>query len=273
VIIAAYVVFAVSLAAFVRVELRHRDPMLELRLFRSASFTTVMSIGAVTMLSFVGISLLTVLYLERVAHENALMTGVKLLPMFAAYIVISAFAARVVRWLGIGATLTAGLVLMGGGAFALLAAGPFSGYGAMWPGLFVAGVGSALLVAPSTAAAVNSVPPLQAGMAAASVNMFRQLGSVLGPSVLGTLVTTRFPHLLHDRLASAGVPAGRVDDVVAGVTHGGTSHLPASLAHTVSVAFPQAFTDALHLGWLVAGIVPLVMTVPTVLFLRRRTAA
>ncbi|MGW9025219.1 MFS transporter [Streptomyces sp. NPDC055722] len=273
VIIAAYVVFAVSLAAFVRVELRHRDPMLELRLFRSASFTTVMSIGAITMLSFVGISLLTVLYLERVAHENALMTGVKLLPMFAAYIVISAFAARVVRWLGIGATLTAGLVLMGGGAFALLAAGPFSGYGAMWPGLFVAGVGSALLVAPSTAAAVNSVPPLQAGMAAASVNMFRQLGSVLGPSVLGTLVTTRFPHLLHDRLASAGVPAGRVDDVVAGITHGGTSHLPASLAHTVSVAFPQAFTDALHLGWLVAGIVPLAMTVPTVLFLRRRTAA
>ncbi|MGI5140911.1 MFS transporter [Streptomyces sp. CA-106110] len=273
VIIAAYVVFAVSLAAFVRVELRHRDPMLELRLFRSASFTTVMSIGAVTMLSFVGISLLTVLYLERVAHENALMTGVKLLPMFAAYIVISAFAARVVRWLGIGATLTAGLVLMGGGAFALLAAGPFSGYGAMWPGLFVAGVGSALLVAPSTAAAVNSVPPLQAGMAAASVNMFRQLGSVLGPSVLGTLVTTRFPHLLHGRLASAGVPAGRVDDVVAGITHGGTSHLPASLAHTVSVAIPQAFTDALHLGWLVAGIVPLAMTVPTVLFLRRRTAA
>ncbi|GAA3800872.1 MFS transporter [Streptomyces chiangmaiensis] len=270
VIIASYVVFAVSLVAFVRVELRHRDPMLELRLFKNASFTTVMSIGAVTMLAFVGISLLTVLYLERVAHENALMTGVKLLPMFATYIVVSAFAARLVQRLGIAATLTTGLALMGVGAFALLAAGPFSGYGAMWPGLFVAGVGSALLVAPSTAAAVNSVPPLEAGMAAASVNMFRQLGSVLGPSVLGTLVTTRFPRLLHDRLASAGVPAGRVDDVIAGITRGGTSRPQASLAHAVSAAYPQAFTDALHLGWLVAGIVSLAMTVPTALFLRRR---
>ncbi|MGW5583817.1 MFS transporter [Streptomyces sp. NPDC003857] len=272
-IIAAYAVFAVSLVAFVRVELRHGDPMLELRLFRNASFTTVMSIGAVTMLAFVGISLLTVLYLERVAHDSALTTGVKLLPMFAAYIVISAFAARLVRRFGIAVTLTTGLVLMGGGAFALLAAGPFSGYGAMWPGLFVAGVGSALLVAPSTAAAVNSVPPLQAGMAAASVNMFRQLGSVLGPSILGTLVTTRFPRLLHDRLASAGVPAGRADDVVAGIAHGSTGGLTASLAHTVSLASPQAFTAALHQGWLVAGIVPLAMTVPTVLFLRRRHTA
>ncbi|MFD1276908.1 hypothetical protein ACFQ51_49350 [Streptomyces kaempferi] len=134
-------------------------------------------------------------------------------------------------------------------------------------------MGSAVLVAPSTAAAVNSVPPLQAGMAAASVNMFRQLGSVLGPSVLGTLVTTRFPDYLHDRLAASGVPADRVDGVVAGITHGGTSSPPAAQAHAISVAVPQAFSEALHLGWLVAGIVLLVMTVPTVWFLRRPAAA
>ncbi|MFG3585597.1 MFS transporter [Streptomyces sp. NPDC047990] len=272
VIIAAYAVFVVSTAAFVRVELRHDDPMLQLRLFKSASFTTVMGIGAVTMFGFVGISLLTVLHLERVAHDDALTTGVKLLPMFATYIVVSAVAGRLVRRIGIAATLTAGLVLMGAGAFALLAAGPSSGYGAMWPGLFTAGAGSAVLVAPATAAAVNSVPPLQAGMAAASVNMFRQLGSVLGPSILGTLVTTRFPAYLHDRLTSSGVPADRVDGAVAGITHGGAGTPPAAQAHAISVAVPQAFSEALHLGWLVAGIVLLVMAVPTAFLLRRPSA-
>lgn len=272
VIIAAYAVFVVSTAAFARVELRHDDPMLQLRLFKSAPFTTVMGIGAVTMFGFVGISLLTVLHLERVAHDDALTTGVKLLPMFATYIVVSAVAGRLVRRIGIAATLTAGLVLMGAGAFALLAAGPSSGYGAMWPGLFTAGAGSAVLVAPATAAAVNSVPPLQAGMAAASVNMFRQLGSVLGPSILGTLVTTRFPAYLHDRLTSSGVPADRVDGVVAGITHGGAGTPPAAQAHAISVAVPQAFSEALHLGWLVAGIVLLVMAVPTAFLLRRPSA-
>jgi EmrB/QacA subfamily drug resistance transporter len=266
-IIAAYVVFAVSVTAFVRVELRHHDPMLDLRLFKSASFATVMSIGAVTMFGFVGIALLTVLYLERIAHANALQTGVRMLPMFVAYVVVSAFAARLVRRFGTAATLTAGLLLMGAGALALLMVGPVSGYGAMWPGLLVAGLGSALLVAPSTAAAVNSVPALQAGMAAASVNMFRQLGGVLGPSILGTLVTTRFPEHLRDRLTSAGLPAGAVERIVAGVAHGDTGPVP----KTVSVAVPQAFTEAVHLGWLVAGVVLLVTAVPAALLVRRRS--
>jgi MFS family permease len=227
----------------------------------------VMSIGAVTMFGFVGIALLTVLYLERIAHANALQTGVRMLPMFVAYVVVSAFAARLVRRFGTAATLTAGLLLMGAGALALLMVGPVSGYGAMWPGLLVAGLGSALLVAPSTAAAVNSVPALQAGMAAASVNMFRQLGGVLGPSILGTLVTTRFPEHLRDRLTSAGLPAGAVERIVAGVAHGDTGPVP----KTVSVAVPQAFTEAVHLGWLVAGVVLLVTAVPAALLVRRRS--
>jgi EmrB/QacA subfamily drug resistance transporter len=272
-IIVAYVVFAVSLVAFVWLELRHHDPMLDLRLFKSASFATVMTIGAVTMFGFISISLLTVLYLERIAHASALETAVKMLPMFVPYIVVSAVAGRLARRVGIAPVLAAGLVLMGAGALALLMVGPFSGYGAMWPGLFVAGVGSALLVAPSTAAAVNSVPPLQAGMAAGSINMFRQLGSVLGPSILGTLATTRFPKYLHEQLATAGVPSRTAEAVIAGATHGGsTGQLPAPLVHTLSLAVPRAFTDALHLGWFVGGVVLLVMVIPTVLFVRHRPA-
>ncbi|WP_433311531.1 MFS transporter [Micromonospora chersina] len=272
-IIVAYVVFAVSLVTFVRLELRYHDPMLDLRLFKSASFATVMAVSAATMFGFVGLSLLTVLYLERIAHASALETGVKMLAMFVPYVVVTALAGRLARRVGIAPVLATGLVLMGAGALALVTVGPSSGYGAMWPGLVAAGVGSALLVAPSTAAAVNSVPPLQAGMAAGSVNMFRQLGSVLGPSILGTLATTRFPTYLHEQLVTAGVPSDRADAVVAGVAHGGsTGQLPTPLAHTLSLAAPRAFTDALHLGWLVGGVVLLVMVVPTVLFVRRPAA-
>ncbi|MET7806579.1 MFS transporter [Micromonospora chersina] len=272
-IIVAYVVFAASLVTFVRLELRHHDPMLDLRLFKSPSFATVMAVSAATMFGFVGLSLLTVLYLERIAHASALETGVKMLAMFVPYVVVTALAGRLARRVGIAPVLAAGLVLMGVGALALVTVGPSSGYGAMWPGLVAAGVGSALLVAPSTAAAVNSVPPLQAGMAAGAVNMFRQLGSVLGPSILGTLATTRFPTYLHEQLVTAGVPSDRADAVVAGVAHGGsTGQLPTPLAHTLSLTAPRAFTDALHLGWLVGGVVLLVMVVPTVLFVRRPAA-
>jgi DHA2 family multidrug resistance protein-like MFS transporter len=237
-IIAMYIISALSLAVFVRLELRHPDPMLDLRLFRSRSFAVVMSLATTLMFGFVGISLITVLYLEEVRGLDALATGIRLMVMFGSYMVVTAVAARLVRRLGFTLMLAGGLVLMGAGALALLAAGPFDGFGLMWPGLLIAGTGSGLIVAPSTAAAVNAVPALQAGMASAAVNMFRQLGSVLGPAVLGTVVTTQFARNLGHGLGRA-----------------------------------QAFTSAAHLGFLIAGIVLLAMAVPVALFVRHRNAA
>jgi EmrB/QacA subfamily drug resistance transporter len=237
-IIGMYAVCAVSLAAFVVAETRHGDPMLDLRLFRRPSFAAVMGLATVIMFGFVGIALVSVLYMQDARHLDALGAGVRLMVMLASYMVVTALAARIVRRVGFTVMLSGGLVLMGAGALALLAAGPSDGFGAMWPGLLLAGVGSGLLVAPSTAAAVNSVPQRQAGMASAAVNMFRQLGSVLGPAVLGTIVTTRFPRNL-----AAGSPPAR------------------------------AFTDAAHLGLLVCGIVLLVAAVPAAVFVRHRNAA
>jgi DHA2 family multidrug resistance protein-like MFS transporter len=273
-IIATYAVFAVSLALFVRVELRHHDPMLDLRLFRNTSFSAVMGVAATSVFGLVGTALLSVLYMERVGGVGPLGVGLRLLPMFVTFILLTVMASRLVRRLGFTVTLTAGLVFMGAGALALLATGPSGDYSSMWPGLLLGGIGAALLTAPSTAAAVNSVSPLQAGMAASSVNMARQLGSVLGPSVLGTIVTSHFPRNLHDRLVDGGIPSSTADQVVAGTSHGGGSgELPASLARVVGFAVPRAFTDAVHLGLLVGGIAVLVMSVPTALFVRHRNHA
>jgi MFS family permease len=264
----------VSVALFVRVELRHHDPMLDLGLFRSSSFSAVMAVAATTMFGFVGVSLLAVLYMERVGQFGPLSVGVRMLPLFGTFIVVSALASRLLRRFGFAATLCAGLALMGSGALVLLATGPSGSYASTWPGLLVAGLGSGLLTAPSTAAAVNSVPPLQAGMAAASVNMLRQLGSVLGPSVLGTLVTSHFAHNLHDRLVTAGVPDPQAGQAVADASRSSAAgSLPAGLDRVLAAAAPGAFTDAVHLGLTVGGIVLIVMAVPTALFVRQRTTA
>ena len=270
-IIAAYVITVAALIVFVRTELRHHDPMLDIRLFGNRSFAAVMAVTAATMFGFVGIALLSVLYLERVGGASALATGTRLLVLFGTYIVVTAVAARLVRRVGFTVMLSGGLLLMGGGALLLLNIGPFTGFGPMWPGLLLAGIGSGLLVAPSTAAAVNSVGPLQAGMASGAVNMFRQLGSVLGPSVLGTIVTTRFPHNLDNRLSAQGVSAPLIHQITAAATHGGGSGgLPAALRAPVAEAVSRAFTDAVHLGLLIGGIVLLIMVIPAALFVRHR---
>lgn len=269
-IIVMYVVFVVAASLFVRVELRHPDPMLDLRLFRSASFSAVMGIAATAMFGFVGVALLSVLYMQRARQDTTLEVGVRMLILFGTFVAVSAVAPRLVRRFGFTVLLTAGLVFMGAGALTLLGTGPFDGYGAMWPGLLVTGIGGGLLIAPSSAAAVSSVPALQAGMAASAINMARQLGGVLGPSVLGTIVTTHFPDNLHHRLVDAGAPGSAADKIVAGASHGGGAELPASMARTVAQAVPEAFTDAVHRGLLVGGVVLLIAAVPAAFFVRHR---
>ena len=153
----------------------------------------------------------------------------------------------------------------------MVAAGP--GFAHVWPGLLIVGIGGGLLIAPSTAAAVNSVPPAQAGMASSMVNMFRQLGNVLGASVLGTILTSKFADNLGADLTSRKLPAPVVDQIVAGAKHGGgTSRLPANLAGVVGDAVRHSFNDAFHTGLVVAGVFVLIVAVPTVLLVRHRPA-
>lgn len=56
-----------------------------------------------------------------------------------------------------------------------------------------------------------------------------------------------------------------------GASHGGgATDLPASLARVVGTAVPKAFTDAVHLGNVIGGVVLIVMAVPALLFVRQK---
>jgi EmrB/QacA subfamily drug resistance transporter len=271
-LIADYVVLAVALMAFVSVELQTDEPMMDIRLLRSSSLSTVLVAATTSMFGFTGVSVVNVLYLERVQKLSALATGACLLVMFVTYIVVSAIAPLVVKRLGFTVTLTAALVVAGAGALLLLRSRPVADFGSVWPGLLLFGLGSGLLIAPSTAAAVVSVGPQRAGMASATVNMFRQLGSALGPSVVGTVLTSTFATQLRTGLATAGVPAGVSHKVMETAANGTGGHPPAALAGTIQAVVAQAFTNAAHAGVLVIGIVYLAVAVPTVLFVRHRPA-
>jgi hypothetical protein len=58
------------------------------------------------------------------------------------------------------------------------------------PGLAVGGLGMGLTMAPTTAAAMGSVPVDKAGVGSAVINAMRQVGGSLGIAVMGTLVAT-----------------------------------------------------------------------------------
>ncbi|MFF1636168.1 MFS transporter [Streptomyces sp. NPDC058246] len=190
--LAAATAAVVLLATFVVVELRRTAPMVDLRLMRDPSYAASLLLAATVLFGFVGLSLLEVLWLQRVRGLSALQVGAQLLAEFGTFIAASVLAGALVRRVGPRTLITVGLLLAAVGATLFARVDPgttFSGYAAA---LAVFGLGCGLANAPSTALAVSHVPHGREGEAGGTVNAARQIGAVLGTSVLGTLMTSRF---------------------------------------------------------------------------------
>ncbi|MFE7487772.1 MFS transporter [Kitasatospora sp. NPDC057541] len=190
--VAAGVAAVLLLAAFTAVELRRTAPMVDLRLMRDPSYSASLLLAATVLFGFVGLSLLQVMWLERVRGLTALQVGVQLLAEFGAFIAASVLAGIALRRLGPRVLITVGLLLAAVGAALFARIEPdttFTGYAAAFV-LF--GLGCGLANAPSTALAVSHVPHGREGEAGGTVNAARQIGAVLGTSILGTLITSRF---------------------------------------------------------------------------------
>src|SRR5260370_11380505 len=144
----------------------------------------------------------------------------------ATYVVVSSLAARIVRRAGFKTTIAAGLLLSATGALLTVTQQPRTTFAVTALLLAMLGVGSGLILPPTTAAAVVSVPHRDGGMASATVNMFRQVGNTLGASITRTLIT----HGLASRL-----PAELVQHVVAPVL---AAHVARAVSNGSSAPHP-----------------------------------
>ncbi|MCG5465377.1 MFS transporter [Micromonospora sp. MED01] len=264
----AWVVAVVALVAFVLVELRTSAPMLDVRLFRSASVSAVMVVGAVSLFGFTGVAILLVLFHERAQALSPLDTGWRMLVLFGAYVLVAFGAGRAIRRTGFKAPLTLGLVLGAVASFALANQGPTTSFGDRWALFVLFGAASGLVVAPATAAALASVAPAQAGMASGAVNAARQVGSVLGSSVLGTLLTTTMVADLPDRLAAHQIGEPTRTAVQAAVASGVNGSQP--LPDPVRAAIAEALTSGVQAGLRINGIVFLVTAALALTLIRNR---
>jgi DHA2 family multidrug resistance protein-like MFS transporter len=235
-VVVALAVGVVAAVLFVVAEARSRTPMLHLPLFRNRSFSAANAVAVVAQYGAVGIPILQVLYFERVRHESILATGLLVLPLMATYVLVSSVAARIVRRAGFKATIAAGLLLSASAALLMLTQQSTTSFALTSLLLMVFGAGIGLILPPTTAVAVISVPHREGGMASATVNMFRQVGNTLGASITGTILTSG----LASRLRTE--------------------------------SFGDAFAGAMHVAVLVPGVAALAAAGAAVVFIRARPA-
>src|SRR5438132_2824219 len=171
---------AAALAVFIVLELRQRIPMLDLSLFRERTFAGANTVMFVVGLAMFGIFFYNSLFLQRVLHYGAIKTGATFLPMTVLIMFVAPVAGKFSDRIGPRWLMGAGMTLLTG---SLLLFGTLDAHSSWWnilPGLLVGGVGMAITMAPTTAAAMASVPVDKAGVGSAGINSLRQVGGSLG---------------------------------------------------------------------------------------------
>src|SRR3954447_10988843 len=253
-IVGCLVVAAVLGVAFVLVERRIAEPMLDLTLFRKPAFAGASVAAFVLSASMFSMFLYLTLYIQNILGYTPLESGLRFLPVtllsFLVAPISGKFAERVgVRWfMGGGLALVGlGLVLMSG-----LEAG--DDWTALLAGFMVAGGGIGLVNPALATAAVGVVEPQRAGMASGINSTFRQVGIATGIAGLGAifqhLVASNFLQHVPNGRVPPGVSADRLADFI---SLGGAQRVgnPA-LARAGEQAFVAGLNDILLYAAVVA---------------------
>jgi EmrB/QacA subfamily drug resistance transporter len=184
-VIAALGAAAVALPALLVYEPRRREPLVELRFFRSAPFASAVGIAVAAFATFGGFLFLNTLYLQQVRGLSPVHAGLATVPLAAMTVVASPISGRIVGRRGPRIPLLIAGVCMTTACALLTGIGPATPTVQLMAAYVVFGIGLGFVNAPVTNAAVSGMPRAQAGVAAAIATTSRQVGQTLGVAVVG----------------------------------------------------------------------------------------
>src|SRR6187455_3603378 len=190
-IVGAFVVAAVSLTLFVLLERRQRAPMLDLTLFRNRTYAGANLVMLLVALAMFGVFFFVSLYMQNVLGYSAVQTGAAFLPMTVLIILIAPVAGRTADRLGSRGLMTVGMLLIATQLLLFSQLGVDASYWQLLPCLIIGGVGMAMTMTPSAAAATRSVPVDKAGVGSAVLNSARQVGGTMGVAIMGAIVAAQ----------------------------------------------------------------------------------
>ncbi len=209
-----------TLAAFAFVERRVAEPILSLDLFRNRNFALVSAIGFLLGFAMFGAITFLPMYQQTVQGSSATNSGLLLLPMMGAMLVVSIVAGQAITRTGRykifpiigGVGMVIGMVL-------LSFVDAFTTKTQLALFMSALGLGMGFLMQTTMLIAQNSVEQKDLGVASSTATFFRSIGGSFGVALFGTIFVRRFESELGGSLGpeAAGQIAsggGQVDPTV-----------------------------------------------------------
>jgi len=193
-VIAMFAIAAIGLAAFIPIERRAGDhALIPRQVIRNENFTAACVAVLFMAATFFAALLYLPQFMQKQLGYSALEAGVGMLPFLAVFALSSFAAGPLYDRLGAKklAVIGAALITLGPILFSLLDEG--SGYGALFPGMVVLGIGAGSFVPTATTAGVTSVDESQTSLAGGIVYMFQIAGGSIGLGLTTTVFSSAIP--------------------------------------------------------------------------------
>ena len=219
------------LAVFALWERRQPEPLVPGALFEQRNYTIMNWVGAVVAFGMLGLFLPITIYLQSVLGMSALEAGLTMVPLSLTAMVVAPFSGRLVDKIGGKYILMFGLALFatGMGLVALRATTQSDWHDFILP-LILAGVGQGCVFAPMAAVAMRDISPRIAGAASGVLNTTRQLGGVLGSTIVGAFLQIHLVSALQQQAVQKA------------------SELPPALRDRFVQGFSQAVQGGIEVG-------------------------
>jgi len=233
----------VLVVGFIAQARRSDHPMLDPTIFRINHLRTG-SVGvAAVFFGLFALFFVNAQYLQYAKGYTALATGIAILPLPLAMVVVSRRSVGLAQRVGVRPVVTAGLLLLAAGVIALsfaTASTPYLPYSAA---LVLVAVGMVLAVPSLSTGIVTSLPTEQAGVGSGINSAAREIGAALGVAVIGSVLASTFQRSLPEELQSEGRSAFQI------------LRTADQLGPTVHSQAISAFTNSMAVGLWVISIV------------------
>lgn len=200
-IVAALVLAGVFLLVFALIEVRSRDPLISVRLFRNHSMVTGMVITFIYMGTFGALPYFLTVLFQSVQGYSALQTGLAFIIPSLAIFSGTQLGARLANRLPIRTTLLMGFAVGIVGTLALApAAFVDAPYAYIVPGLVVSGIGQGIVWTAMWIAAASGVAHHEQGIASGMASTTLNIGNAIGIAVLVVFANRGIDGLQGDAL-------------------------------------------------------------------------
>jgi len=190
---------AALVIAFLWHAARTPHALIDLKLFRDRGFAIATATMALFMIAFFGTMLLFPLYFQQVRAESALNAGLLLAPQGIGVMIMMPITGRLVDRGYAARLVPLGIVVIAAAMAAFTQLTDTTSYWTIGTGLFVLGLGMAMVGMPNMSIALKTLRPRDIARASTSLTIIQQVAASIGTAMLSVILFSE----VKDRLAPA----------------------------------------------------------------------